>query len=287
MDQYEWHTKIILKRFGLLFILMLLEQCIFFLDPASSLSKALPASAQTLLHKHISFVVEGSFAPILKICLTIIIMVLLISYLQSIVRKQDEHLVIDTMSPIRSFAKEDRPKIPTVGIVALAFLAEFVVNVVANLVRTLTTPHQTISANQSTLNALAPSVTSALWLIILGAILIPIFEELIFRRLLIDYVGPESYHKQFIVLSVILFTAGHMLSTTNFIADAIAYGGSGIILTFLYVKFHNIRYGIYTHIILNTLAFSPLIKQIYDYVLFNKDSVIAQLLSGQFHGHIF
>lgn len=266
MDQQKWHTKIILKRLGLLFGLMVLEQLIFLLDPAISFSKMLFSSEQVKNMKHtVPLLFDPTFTATIKISLTVVLMVLLIGFLWTLVMKHDQAVHIDTTSPIRKLPKDKKPKIPTVLIVAVAWLAIFMMNYLGQAVRIMTSK-DTTSANQAGLNSMANSVSSALWLFILGAFLIPIFEELIFRRLFIDFVGPSTLRKQFIIASVVLFAGAHMLGSTNIPADAIAYGGPAIVLAFLYVRFKNVRFGIYTHILVNTIAFSPLFVKVVVYI---------------------
>ena len=286
MDNHNWHTRVILKRFGLLFVFLVLEQLIFGLNPAGNLSKLIFSKDQIHNMKHVAPIFfDPTIVASIKIGLSLIFMGLLITYMRNLIMAQDEALHLETTVPIRkrTHVKGEKKRLPTFVVVALSFIIVMGFNVAGQALR-LAMHAQKTSANQQSLDAMATNISSTLWLFILSVFLIPIFEELLFRRLLIDFVGPATYRLQFAILSVVLFSGAHMLSSTNILADAISYGGPAIVLTFLYYHYKNIRYSIYTHILTNFIAFLPLLVTIMNYIIKNINKYYDILMNGSYPG---
>lgn len=286
MDNHNWHTSVILKRFGLLFLFLVLEQLIFGLNPSNSLSKLIFSKDQISNMKHVAPILfDPTIVASIKIGLSLIFMALLITYMRNLIMAQDNNLHLQTTVPIRKrkIAKDEKKRLPTIIIVAISFIVVMGFNVAGQALR-LAMHAQNTSANQQSLDAMATNISSTLWLFMLSVFLIPIFEELLFRRLLIDFVGPESYRFKFAILSVILFTGAHMLGSTNILADLVSYGGPAIVLTFLYYHYKNVRYSIYTHILTNFIAFLPLLITIMNYLIKNVNKYYDILMNGSYPG---
>lgn len=286
MDNHNWHNSVILKRFGLLFLLLVFEQLIFGLNPSGNLSKLIFSKDQINNMKHVAPILfDPTIVASMKIGLSLIFMGLLITYMRNLIMAQDNTLHLETTVPIRKrkIAKGEKKRLPTIIIVAMSFIVVMGFNIAGQALR-LAMHAQSTSANQQSLDAMATSISSTLWLFMISVFLIPIFEELLFRRLLIDFVGPESYRLQFAILSVILFSGAHMLGSTNILADIVSYGGPAIVLTFLYYHYKNVRYSIYTHILTNFIAFLPLLITIMNYLIKNVNKYYDILMNGSYPG---
>lgn len=284
MDQKLWHTKIILKRFGLIVVLFLAEQFLFFLNPGINYSKALFSKSQIHDMKHVAPILfDPTFVASIRIGLTVVLMSLLIAGIRKLIMTQDVVIKLNTTRALHKIPKAERPKLPAFVIIGISTASIFAFNILAGVVR-LSTNHDTTSANQTSLNDMASSISSDIWLFLFAALMIPIFEELVFRRLLIDYVGPKDYRFKFAISSAILFGLLHMTGSTNLIADALSYIGPGIIFAYLYYKLNNIRYGIYTHMIINVIAFSPLLTNIFQYLIKNANTYYDIITRGAWPG---
>lgn len=284
MDQKLWHTKIILKRLGLIVVLFLAEQFIFFLNPSINYSKALFSKSQIQDMKHtVPILFDPTFVASIRIGLTVVLMTLLIAGIRKLIMAQDVVVKLNTTQPLRKIPKAEKPKIPAFVIIIISTASILAFNILASVVR-VSTNHDATSANQTSLNDMASSISSDIWLFLFAALMIPIFEELVFRRLLIDYVGPSDYRFKFTIGSAILFGLLHMTGSTNILADALSYIGPGIVFAYLYYKFNNIRYGIYTHLIINVVAFSPLLTKIFQYLINNANTYYDILTRGSWPG---
>ena len=286
MDNHNWHTSVILKRFGILFIFLFIEQMIFGLNPSTNLSKLIFSNSQIASMKKVApLLFDPTIVASVKIGLSLILLGILITFMRNLIMAQDNALHLETTVPIknRKIKKGEKKRMPTVLIVGISFLLVMAFNIMGQAVR-LAMHAQHTSANQQSLDAMATNISSTLWLFLLSVFLIPIFEELLFRRLLIDFVGPESYRFQFAILSVILFTGAHMLGSTNILADAISYGGPAMVLTYLYYHYKNVRYSIYTHILTNFIAFLPLLVTILNYLIKNVNHYYDILMNGSYPG---
>lgn len=282
MDIKQFHFTNFIKRFGVIIGFLFIEQLIFLLSPQMNLTKLIFSDSQYRAIKNtIPFMYNPLFVHTLKICLSVVFILMLIAFIWSFIIKLDSANHIDTTRPLHKLPKKQK-RYYWVPFVALAII--FAGNIIGNVIR-LQQNGETITANQASLDTIGTSVSGAIWTILIIGIAIPIFEELLFRRLLIDYVGNSDNRKTFMILSVILFTSAHILASTNVFADTITYGVPAIVLTYLYVHFGNIRYGIYTHILMNMIASAPMFTIIFNYITQNMQHYFDILTNGSTPGH--
>lgn len=277
MDIKQFHFMNFTKRFGVIIGFLFIEQLIFLLSPQMNLTKMIFSESQyQAIKSTVPFMYNPLFVHTLKICLSVVFILMLIAFIWSFIIKLDNANKIDTTSPLHKLPKKQK-RYYWVPFVALAII--FAGNIIGNVIR-LQQNGKTITANQASLDTIGTSVSGAIWTILIIGIAIPIFEELLFRRLLIDYVGNSDSRTKFMLLSVILFTSAHLLTSTNVIADVITYGVPAIVLTYLYVHFGNIRYGIYTHISMNMIASAPMFTIVFNYITQNMQHYFDILTNG-------
>lgn len=136
--------------------------------------------------------------------------------------------------------------VTTISFVVIAYLIDVFM---ANFVRD--------SANQETIVSILQN-DGAIPMILASVLLAPLLEELIFRKCIFYYFKKYGIWLSYLI-SILLFTLPHMLSTTNDIAtwllQCIPYSLCGFMLAFIYHKSNcNIYATIMAHMANNILA---------------------------------
>lgn len=135
-----------------------------------------------------------------------------------------------------------------VKVTFLGFLAIIVVNIVSNLVLSLSGTETTV--NQSALMELFNEVPSPIFFLLV-VVLAPITEEIVFRGVIVKclFAKKESWGY---FASVPLFALAH---TPTDIGSWIAYAGMGTVLAFVYWKMRKLEYSIALHMFNNCFSF--------------------------------
>lgn len=198
---------------------------------------------------HIS---NNTWIPIMFEIIVIVIFTAITVYiLQSAVRKKTPKLGIHPL------------KLDKVGWVFKGYLMIMGANIVINLLQALVLGHQQEAQNQLKLEALARSgLSNIIFVIILGVIVAPLVEELMFRGIILNYFFKEQNWWFNIILSGILFGAYHMMAGFSWFAW-MQYSLTGMILAIVYKKTKQLQYSMLLHLLNNGIAMLSLIYATY------------------------
>lgn len=136
------------------------------------------------------------------------------------------------------------------GQIVVAFIMCYGIAIVGNLLGILVTKVISIIKMDNVSNPLVETVssTSIISTLIFLAILAPICEEFLFRKLIIDKLVRYG-EKTAIVLAALMFALFHLNFNQFFYAFFL-----GIMLGIIYVKTNNVKNGIYIHMMVNMLG---------------------------------
>lgn len=167
-------------------------------------------------------------------------------------------------------------KIENISESILYYFLSIVITAVLSTVMELIHSGDTATANQDSIETMMNSLKSfdGVEFMILGftlflsiVIIAPIFEEIIFRYILIGKVFKKKFGMIIsVTLSAIIFALFHAMAATNFIDmffDMIPYMGMSLILSYVYYKKENIGYTIVIHMLNNFIGFSVMIISIF------------------------
>lgn len=118
------------------------------------------------------------------------------------------------------------------------------------------------SENQDLINEMLKELNPGMVTMVLyGAFLAPIVEELIFRGVVMNYFLTKSHWWANIILSGVLFAIPHMgvLSSVADVMNFSLYAGMGMILGYIYKKTSNLKYSIAVHMMNNAISMLPVL----------------------------
>lgn len=121
----------------------------------------------------------------------------------------------------------------------LLFIVIFVLELIVGIISVVTnTP---INSNVNVLFASAP-----IWFYVFTSLIAPINEEILFRGFLVPRIG--------IILSALIFAAGHVTYNSSFGIEVIAAFIFGLLAGYVYKRTNSLYPSIIAHILVNTLT---------------------------------
>lgn len=204
---------------------------------------------------------DNATISILKILGGLILFVALIAALFNMIQKNDMVKYQATNRTLRKMV----PKTLALCLTAIPLLIG--INALSYQVRILFKV-PLVSDNQNIINTLTKSsnIYIGIYLCIVGVLIAPIIEEIIFRYMMLNKVFDENHQRAGIITSIVIFTLLHMIDDFSghiiwgsVIADIIIYGSMATVFTWIYVKTDNLKYSITIHITNNLISFIPLL----------------------------
>ncbi|TCD46788.1 CPBP family intramembrane metalloprotease [Streptococcus sp. X16XC17] len=96
----------------------------------------------------------------------------------------------------------------------------------------------------------------------------PIFEELLYRGLIMTQFFKNSPLYLDVLLSAIIFSLSHLIISHLSLLDFLIYFNIGLVFALIFRKTKNIYYSVMLHMVVNIAASIPELKSIYVYVKF-------------------
>jgi membrane protease YdiL (CAAX protease family) len=204
---------------------------------------------------------DDATISILKILGGLILFIALIAALFNMIQKNDMAKYQTTNRTLRKMV----PKTTALCLTAIPLLIG--INALSYQVRILFKV-PLVSDNQNIINTLTKSsnIYIGIYLCIVGILIAPIIEEIIFRYMMLNKVFDENHQRAGIITSIVIFALLHMVDDFSghivwgsVIADIIIYGSMATVFTWIYVKTDNLKYSITVHITNNLISFIPLL----------------------------
>ncbi len=153
-------------------------------------------------------------------------------------------------------------------VIILTLISSFILQSIVGKLRTMVLSDHTDTSNQQAIAGLLEANSLLVYSLVSIVIIAPVFEELIFRRVLIgNTLAPKANLIFRIVLSILLFTFLHTYSEISnglvpFIFSCLSYLIISCSFTFIYVVTGRMTYSVLAHCINNLIAVSLLLAQL-------------------------